>query len=381
MAAAIFNFLSLYMKEKIYLSLLFCLTASFAWSQTRQITGRVQSDSSSAPLLGVNVTVKGTRTTTATGANGHYAITIPSNGNVVLVFSSVGYGSQDVSVGTKTTVDVTLTSTAAALDVVVIGYQTVRRKDVTASVSSIGAKDLKDVPLTSAAEALSGRLAGVTATTSEGSPDANVRIRVRGGISITQNNDPLYIVDGVQVENALNVIAPQDIQSIDVLKDASATAIYGARGANGVIVITTKTGRPGRAIVTYNGYVGVRNLAKELPVLNPYDYVVLQYEIAKARNDTSFARTFGSTWDTLNVYKNIDRIDWQREVMGRTGVATTHNVSASGGNKKGTYNLGYTFNNEKPIVVNSNFTRHILNAKADYKLTNKIKVGAGARYT
>jgi TonB-dependent starch-binding outer membrane protein SusC len=368
------------MKRSIYLSLLACLFSAFAWGQTRQVTGRVVSDSSQ-PLSGVNVNVKGTSTTVATDNEGHFSINIPNKDNVVLLFSSVGYTPQSVNVGTRSVVDLTLTSAATSLsDVVVIGYQTVRRKDVLASVSSIGAKDLKDVPLTSAAEALNGRLAGVTATASEGSPDANIRIRVRGGISITQNNDPLYVVDGVQMENALNVIAPQDIQSIDVLKDAAATAIYGARGANGVIVITTKSGRPGRTVVTYNGYVGVRKLAKKLDVMNPYDFVTWQYEVAKARNDTSFARNYGTTWDTLGVYKNVDMIDWQQEMMGNTGVSTAHNVSASGGSNKLTYNFGYTYNHETPIVDNSNFNRHIVNAKADYKVTSKIKVGVGGRY-
>src|SRR5215213_68697 len=190
------------MKSKIYLTLLACLCSAFAWSQTRQVTGRVVSDSSQ-PLSGINVNIKGTATTTATNSEGRYSITIPDRNNVVLTFSSIGFAAQDVNVGTRNVIDVTLSSSSAALtDVVVIGYQTVRRRDVLASVSSISAKDLKDIPLTSAAEALNGRLAGVTATTSEGSPDANVRIRVRGGISITQNNDPLYIVDGVQMENA-----------------------------------------------------------------------------------------------------------------------------------------------------------------------------------
>ncbi|MGZ3923122.1 MAG: SusC/RagA family TonB-linked outer membrane protein [Flavisolibacter sp.] len=368
------------MKRSIYLSLLACFFSAFAWGQTRQVTGRVVSDSSQ-PLSGVNVNVRGTSTTVSTDNEGRFSINIPNKDNVVLLFSSVGYTTQNVTVGSRSVVDVTLVSSTNSLsDVVVIGYQTVRRKDVLASVSSVGAKDLKDVPLTSAAEALNGRLAGVTATTSEGSPDATVRIRVRGGISITQNNDPLYVVDGVQMENALNVIAPQDIQSVDVLKDAAATAIYGARGANGVIVITTKSGRQGRTVVTYNGYVGVRKLAKELKVMNPYEFVTWQYEVAKARNDTTFAKNYGSTWDTLSAYKNVPEIDWQNELMGNTGVTTTHNVSAMGGNKKITYNFGYTYNHEKPIVDNSNFNRHIVNLKADYKLTDKIKVGVTGRY-
>ncbi|HKB45520.1 MAG TPA: TonB-dependent receptor, partial [Chitinophagaceae bacterium] len=268
-------------------------------------------------------------------------------------------------------------------DVVVIGYQTVRRKDLLASVSSVGAKDLKDIPLNSAAEALNGRLAGVTATTSEGSPDATIRIRVRGGMSITGDNNPLFIIDGVQVENGLSTISPQDIQTIDVLKDAAATAIYGARGANGVIVITTKSGRPGRTIVSYNGYVGVKSLSKTLKVLSPYDFVFYQSERSRgsSTDSTIFTKNFGTTWDTLSNYKNVDPVDWQDEIFGRTGITTTHNVSASGGTKKFIYNFGYTYNDDKAIVLNSSYKRHLLNFKGDYNITNNIKVGISTRYT
>lgn len=370
------------MKVRSALCLLLFFLTGIAWGQSRQVTGRVVSDSAATPLSGVTVTLRGTGTSTATNNDGRYTIAVPQNGGA-LVFSSVGYNAQEVTVGNRATVDVTLTSSSAAMDVVIIGYQAVPRRNVLASVSSIGARDLKDVPLTSAAEALSGRLAGVTATTSEGSPDANIRVRVRGGISITQNNDPLYIVDGVQVENALNVIAPQDIQSIDVLKDAAATAIYGARGANGVIVITTKSGRPGRTVVAYNGFVGVRTLARKLNVMSPYDYVLFQYERTRgsSTDSTTFASQFGTTWDTLNVYRNVDVLDWQEQVMGNTGIFTTHNLTASGGSKRATWNFGYTYNNDKPIVINSNFRRHIINVKGDYKITNNLKLGVGARYT
>src|SRR5215218_9677443 len=322
------------MKIKFSLSLLFCLCVSVAWSQTRQVTGRVVSDSASAALPGVNITVKGSTQGTITGANGNFSISIPDRNNVTLVFSSVGYGQQEVNVGSKSSVNVTLASSSAALDVVVIGYQTVRRKDLLASVSSIGAKDLKDVPINNVAEALNGRLAGVTATTSEGSPDANVRVRIRGGMSITGSNDPLYVIDGVQVESGLSTISPQDIQSIDVLKDAAATAIYGARGANGVIIITTKSGRTGRTIVAYDGFVGVRSLADKLDVLSPYEFVIYQAERSRAQggqDSLNFLKNFGTTWDTLNVYKNTDPIDWQNEVFGQTGTTQTHNVTASGG--------------------------------------------------
>ena len=369
------------MKRQIYLTLIACLFCALAWSQARQVTGRVVSDSS-LPLSGVNVNVKGTNTTVATNSDGRFTITVPNN-NAVLLFSSVGYTAQNVSVGNKTTVNVTLAGTSNSLsDVVVIGYQTVRRRDLLASVSSVSAKDLKDIPINSAAEALNGRLAGVTATTSEGSPDATIRIRVRGGMSITGDNSPLYVVDGVQIENALNTLSPQDIQSIDVLKDAAATAIYGARGANGVIIITTKSGRPERTIVSYNGFIGVKTLAKELAVLDPYDFVFYQSERSRGSSTDSllFVNDYGQTWDTLKNYiSNVSPVNWQALTFGRTGMTTTHNVSASGGNKRITYNFGYTFNNEKAIVLNSDYKRHLVNAKMDYKVTNNIRFGVTGR--
>ncbi len=368
----------------IYLLLLVItcpMTEIFA--QGRLITGTVTSSENKQPAQGVSVTVKGTRTGTVTDAQGNYRLTVDNNATT-LVFSSTSFATYEAAIGTNTMINAELTPDVKAIeDVVVIGYQSVRRKDLLASVSSIGQKELKDIPINSAAEALNGRLAGVTATTSEGSPDAEIRIRVRGGMSITGDNSPLYIVDGVQVENGLSTLSPQDIQSIDVLKDAAATAIYGARGANGVIVITTKSGKVGRLIVSYNGFVGVKTLAKKLKVMSPYEYVIYQYE--RSRNSsvdsTSFARNFGTTWDTLSNYRNVDAVDWQDQVFGNTGITTTHNVSASGGTNKLTYSFGYTYNNDKAIVINSNYKRHLLNAKLDYKITNKIKVGVSGRLT
>ena len=350
------------------------------FAQGKQISGTVTSSENSQPASGITVTEKGKRNSTTTDAQGNYKITVADD--ATLVFSSASFVSYEISVAGKTTVSVELKANVAALeDVVVIGYQTVRRKDLLASVSSVGAKELKDIPINSAAEALNGRLAGVTATSAEGSPDADIRIRVRGGMSITGDNSPLYIIDGVQMENALSFLSPQDIQSIDVLKDASATAIYGARGANGVIVITTKSGRKGKAKVTYNGFVGVKTLSKKLDLLDPYDFVFYQSERSRGSNtdSTNFTNNFGHTWDTLNVYKNIDEIDWQEEAFGRTGINTTHNIGVSGGSKLFTYNFGYTYNSEKAIVLNSNYKRHLLNFKGEYKITNSLKLGGSIR--
>lgn len=370
-------------KKMGLLLLLVCCSLAQLFAQTKQVTGTVTSSENNQPLAGVTVSVKGTRTATTTDEQGNFKITVDSKATT-LVFSNVSFTTFEAAIGTGTSINAVLQPDSKALtDVVVIGYQTVRRKDLLASVSSVGAKDLRDIPINSAAEALNGRLAGVTATSAEGSPDADIRIRVRGGMSITGDNSPLYIVDGVQVENGLSTISPQDIQNIDVLKDAAATAIYGARGANGVIVITTKTGKVGRLIVNYNGFVGMRKLARKLDLLSPYDYVFYQSERSRgsSTDSTTFTRNFGTTWDTLKVYRDIDEIDWQQEAFGRTGISTTHNISASGGTNKMTYNFGYTYNNDKAIVLNSDYKRHLFNLKADYKVTKNIKVGVGGRYT
>ncbi len=369
----------------------YCLTAlallfmgfSVMAQNSFEIKGRV-TGADNQPLEGVSVKVKGTQNGTVTTKDGTYRL-LAANGRVTLVFSSVGFTAKEEAVNGRNTLNTSLSVAAAESldDVVVIGYQTVKRKNLLASVASVGAKDLKDIPINSAAEALSGRLAGVTATTAEGSPDADIRIRVRGGMSITGDNSPLYIVDGVQVENGLSALSPQNIESIDVLKDAAATSIYGARGANGVIVITTKSGKPGRMVVSYNGFVGVKSLAKQLKVQTPYDYVIYQSERSRGSSTDSatFARNFGTTWDTLSNYRNVSPVDWQDEVMGRTGIMQTHNISAMGGNKKITYNFGYTYNDDKAIVLNSNYRRHLLNLKTDYKILNNLKLAVAARYT
>ena len=259
----------------IFLSLfLMPISTSILFAQSKLVTGVVTSSETQQPISGVSVLLKGTKKGTTTDAQGKFSINI-IDAKSVLVFTYSSYVEKEIMVGDKTVLSIVLSVDIKSIeDVVVIGYQSVKRKDALASVSSVTARDLKDIPINSAAEALNGRLAGVTASTAEGSPDADIRIRVRGGMSITGDNSPLYIVDGMQVENGLNAISPQDIQSIDVLKDAAATAIFGARGANGVIVITTKNGRPGRTVVTYNGFVGIKNLAKELEVMSPYEYEI-----------------------------------------------------------------------------------------------------------
>ncbi|MBO2012030.1 SusC/RagA family TonB-linked outer membrane protein [Hymenobacter negativus] len=379
------------MKKHILLFWLLLLgSIGLAAAQSRQIQGVVKSAEGEA-LPGVTVLVEGTTNGASTGVNGDYSINLPAGSNdATLRFSYVGYVGQAVKIGSQSTINITLAVDSKQLeDVVVIGYQAVPRRDVTGAVSSVSAQQIKDIPVNSAAEALTGRLAGVQLTSSEGTPgNPNVQVRVRGGGSITQDNSPLYVVDGIQIENALSVIAPQDIASVDVLKDASATAIYGARGANGVIIITTKKGFDGRTTVSYNGFGGFRKITKTLDVLEPQDYLNYQYERARLVGSAStglptFKSLFGSTnfnSDTIQRARNAPFVDWQDEVFGRRAFQQTHNVSVTGGSKATTYALSLTRNDEQGIQRGSDYSRNLLNFRFDTKASDKFRIGLNARY-
>ena len=364
-----------------------------ALGQARVIRGTVKGPDNDG-LPGVTVVLKGTSTGATTDPTGNYTLPVPAEmKNAVLRFSYIGYVGQEIAVGNQESVNVKLVSDTQSLDdIVVIGYQEVRRSDVTGAVSSVSAQQIKDIPVNSAAEALTGRLAGVQLTSSEGTPgNNNVQVKVRGGGSITQDNSPLYIVDGVQIENALSVIAPQDIASVDVLKDASSTAIYGARGANGVIIITTKGGKDGRTSVSYNGFAGFRQITKTLGVMDPANYLNWEYERAQLTGTTpglsggtgTFKSVFGSlnfNGDTLNRLRASPNQDWQKQVFGRNAFQQTHNVSLSGGTKTTTYNLSLTRNTEDGIQIGSSYTRSLVNFRIDTHASDKLRVGFNARF-
>ncbi|WP_199138939.1 SusC/RagA family TonB-linked outer membrane protein [Pedobacter sp. ASV12] len=369
--------------------LFFCVLAmgiSLAKAQTRQISGTVTDKANGSTLPGVGVMIKGTKIATSTDANGVFKLAIPATGNTTLVVKYIGYNEKEVEVGDKKQVNVALEENATTLNEVVvnIGYGTVRKEALTGSVSSVTDKDLAGFPVGTAAEALAGKLAGVTVTTTEGSPGAEIQIRVRGGSSLTGDNSPLYIVDGIQVENALSVLSPNEIQSIDVLKDVASTAIYGSRGANGVVIITTKSGKNGKTIVSLEGYAGVRQIVNELKVMNPYEFVTYQYELYN--NNTAqdvkdaFAKKYG-TWDDLDIYKNIPNIDWQDKVFGRQAFSNTQILNLSGGTDKTTYN--FTLNNmqEDGIMLESGFRRTFASFRFDHRISDKFRVGVNVRYS
>jgi TonB-dependent starch-binding outer membrane protein SusC len=369
------------MKQSLFLLFLFMCAAANVFAQ-RAVSGKV-SDGNGTPVVGASVTVRGGSGGTQTKTDGTFTISVPGSGPVELVITSTGFKPFTVSVDGTAPITATLQPEIAALeDVVVIGYGTAKRRDLTGSVSSVSARQLKDVPVNSAADALAGRLAGVQITRTEGTPNAEVLIRVRGGGSITQDAQPIYIIDGVQVENALSVISPQDIATIDVLKDASTTAIYGARGANGVVIITTKGGRNAKPTITYNGFIGVRDLANKLEVMSPYDFVTYQWERTRGSSQDSagFASTYGTTWDTLQNYKNSPAADWQEEMFGRSAMMQTHNISLTGGTQETQYNLSLTSNKEEGVMLGSDFDRKLVNFKFDHNFSPAIKVGLSTRY-
>lgn len=369
------------MKRLLVLLQLLLLTLLVS-AQQRQVTGRV-TDDAGAPLSGATVIPKGSKTGTQTDASGNFKLNVAATGEVTFTVSYTGFGAKTITTAGNDAGTIQLVKQSSNLDdVVVVGYSSIRRKDMTGSVSSVNAKQLKDIPIASAAEAIQGRLAGVQATASEGAPGAEVVIRVRGGSSITQDNQPLYIVDGVPVENALSVLSPQDIASIDVLKDASTTAIYGARAANGVMIITTKGGRAGKTTVSYNGAFGYKQLPKTMDVMNPYDFVLWQYERSRGSipDSSSFAQTYGTTWDTLQNYKNVPMINWQEEVFGRKANFQNHNLSVNGGSANTTFNLSFTKNIEQGLQLESGFDRNLVNFKLDHKISDKFRMGMTFRY-
>jgi TonB-linked SusC/RagA family outer membrane protein len=324
-----------------------------AIAQNVTITGTV-SDTSGQSIIGASIREKGQAGKgTITDLDGKFTLTVSGK---ILVVSYIGMKTKEVNIAGKKTVNITLEDDVQKLnEVVVIGYQTVRRKDLTGSVASVSSKQIENLPVSSASEAMQGKLAGVQVTTTEGSPEAEVKIRVRGGGSLSQDNSPLYIVDGFPV-SSIGDIPPSDIKSIDVLKDASSTAIYGARGANGVIIITTKSGRQGKTEVDFNAAWGVRNRTKKVGVLNPYEFVEYQQELGQSDN-------FYGVYDDLDIYKSIDGTNWQDEIFGRTGSQQQYNVSVSGGGDKTTYSVSYARNEEKSIMYGSGYSKDNVNAK------------------
>ncbi|MBO9586105.1 MAG: TonB-dependent receptor [Flavobacterium sp.] len=366
--------------------LLCLLIGSQVHAQGTTIEGTVK-DAAGLSLPGVNVLEKGTKNGTSTDFDGHYKIKL-TNPKAVLTFSFIGFQSINVSTDGKTKVNATLIEDANNLnEVVVIGYGTSKKSDLTGAVSTISGADLKKVPVANVAEALTGRIAGVQVTAAEGSPDADIRIRVRGGGSLTQDASPLIIVDGFPVNN-MNDISSSDIDTMTVLKDAASTAIYGSRGANGVILITTKKGKDGKIAVNFNMFYGMKTMANEIDVLSPEDYTKWQYEYAllsqtgtKVPSDPdSYTKYFGN-WQDHDMYKGLKGDDWQKQIFGRRGEVQSRDLGIRGGTDKLNYNFNYAHYDEKAIMIGSNYKRNNLALALKSKLNDKIDIGFTMRYS
>ena len=368
--------------KKLILALL-CLGTSLSLAaQTLKITG-VVTDENGEPLMGAGVFVEGTTTGTVTGLDGDYELVVPQNA-ANLVFSFIGLADQTVAIAGRTKIDVQLKPDATFLDeVVVVGYATVTRRDVVGSISSVNSESLNQVPVASVTEAMAGKMAGVQVTTTEGNPDADIKIRVRGAGSITQDSSPLYIVDGFPMESISDIPA-SDIQSIDVLKDAFSTAIYGSRGANGVIIVSTKSGKEGKITVNFNAYAGVKQMANKGAFVpqNAYDFVRTQYEYALFKdNVSSFYGSRYGVFEDMDLYKGMATNDWVDAVFGRTGHNLSHNLSVSGGTDKIKWTVGYAHFDETAIMVGSDYSRNNLNFKSNIKTSKTTSLDLNVRYS
>ncbi len=328
--------------------------------------------------------------------SGNYSITV-SPSDKELLFSFVGYDTQTVVIGNKTRIDVTLQETSHLLDeVVAIGYSKVKRKDLTGAISSVSGTELAAVPVVSAAQALQGKAAGVNIVTASGAPDAGFNITIRGGTSITQSTTPIYIVDGFEMSDALTTIDINDIESIEVLKDASSTAIYGSRGSNGIILITTKSGKKGKTTVNYNTYLSFDKLAKKLNMIsNSEEFVKYQYEMAELQGKTTqwsnvFDNSLGidSNGFYTGVYDRISQryadeyaIDWQDEVFGGSALTQTHNVSVSTGTETTQVLLSYNYNSQDGLLANHNMNKSTIRTKVNSELYKGIRLDFNSMFS
>lgn len=341
----------------LLISLLAGGMAAFAQNTIR---GHV-TNASGDPLVGASVVVKGTTTGTTTDNNGNFSIV--ADRNAVLIISSVNYLEQQITVGSKTSIDVRLlSSTATDLgEVVVVGYGTQRKEAVTGSVASIGGEKMREVPAPNISQALQGRIAGVEMSQNSTRPGATMQIRIRGTRSLSADNNPLIVLDGIPFAGSLGDINPNDVKSIDILKDASATAIYGSRGANGVILVTTDKGaRNRKPQISYNGYTGAQTVFAKYPMMDASEFIALR----AARGQ------YGNGPDESNDINT----DWQ-DLFYQTGIVTDNNISLSGGSETGSYNFGAGYYNNQAVIPTQQYKRYSLRGSLDQQVGKRFRFG------
>lgn len=341
----------------VLLPLLFFSLWSFG--QANLVQGTVK-DETGAPMVGVNVVVKGTTNGTITDVNGRFRLDAKTGS--VLTFSFIGYENQEITVGNQKEFSVQLkTSDLMVEDVVVVGYGTQRKEAVTGSVASVSGESMREIASSNITQALQGRVAGVEMSQTSTKPGASMQIRIRGTRSLSASNDPLIVLDGIPFSGSISDISTSDIKSIDILKDASATAIYGSRGANGVILITSNKGQKGQeAKVTYNGYYGTKNIFAKYPMMDGPEFVALRKAAGKYSNGVDEA-------DDVNT-------DWQ-DLFFQPGSISTHNVGVSGGTQKGSYNFGVEYFKDQAVIPTQQYNRIALRATVDQQIGQYFSFG------
>jgi TonB-dependent starch-binding outer membrane protein SusC len=347
----------------------FCCTVLIANAQ-QTLTGKVTDSGDGTPLPNVTIIVKETSQKAQTDADGRYQITVQAGGQYI-VFSLLGYATVEQAIGNRTLINVALESETTGLDeVVVVGYGTQRKIETTGSIASVKAAELTQMPVTNVAQGLQARVAGVQINQNSGSPGGNISVRIRGTNSINGNSEPLYVIDGIQVSNGgginevspLSTINPNDIESVEVLKDASAAAIYGARAANGVVLITTKRGKSGATRVDFESYYGVQNVSKKLDVLNAAEFAQLENEVFKDNFYTDPA-ALG------------EGINWQ-ELIFQEAPIQNHQLTVSGGNEKTQLALSLNYFDQEGIIINSGFERYSYRLNLDHRINDRLKFGS-----
>lgn len=369
------------LSKRGYITLLALLVSIITFAQGVTVKGTVL-DENQEPLIGATVQVKGESTGAAADLDGNF--TLKAKKNATLVVSYIGYLTQEVRLQGKTQVTIQLTPDSKTLDeVVVVGYGTMKKSDLTGSVASVASKDIEGFQASSVAGALGGQIAGVQITSTDGTPGAGFNISIRGVGTLTGDASPLYIVDGFEV-SSIDHLSNSDIESIEVLKDASSSAIYGARAANGVVLVTTKSAKVGKTTVTYNGSATYRKISKTLDVLSPYEFVRLQGDV-----DAKFTDTYYKTGDetegvpykyqSLDDYIDVTGVDWQGETFNPTW-SQDHNITIMGGTDNTKYNGSLSRYVENGIFKNSGFDRTTAKFRLDQKINKKLSFNLTVNY-
>jgi TonB-linked SusC/RagA family outer membrane protein len=371
--------------------------------QTKSITGTVTDDTNQA-LPGASVVVKGTTIGIITDMDGKFTLKVPESAKT-LVISFVGMIPQEIQIGTKTSFNVSLVQETIGLEeVVAVGYGTVRKKDLTGSVSSVTSGKLAERSSFSAAQAMQGKAAGVVVQQQNSAPGADAKVMIRGNRSLKATNEPLYVVDGVPLVVGLSEISQSDIESMDILKDASATAIYGSRGANGVVIITTKKGKEGKAVVDYNGYYGVQQQAKVLELFNGPEWVEFLREayrttgkypaiptyamdtqmmpVGQENDPAGIAFKIQNAYDTDGSWhpERLVSTDWMGEVM-RRGEVQNHEISVRGGTEKLKVLSSATYYNEKGLLKTQDYSRYSVRVNFDWDISDYVKIGGQTQFS